>query len=465
MRQNNPKSNAAKHELRPASFEEAGLFYALPPERDEELGAIGHVRIDFGRRGDRFYHTWHPRGPEELNTQGFKDELTEVVDELRESVLKDLASMRDFCGSHGGVIQEGHPRNYGYVIETDRYRYCLRCNPMEGDYQAYLSCFDKLAQKQAIGLTEKGRQTLLDAAAQIQQMLEAIPEQVQEKESLDLTITDFLGKPVTVRPRLELYSVKDFMGSDLPGLALDLDVIEDGMVAGPYATLTKSFGEFISIKNSAYIDTNNCPFAVQLVEQGIAEPTGFWKTSGYCSYPLWKFKEGFLRQAGAENYQKYAQAYAQCMGLSEDEGTSMEDAVDGAEEQAERSSPLEIRSLADLKRAIKPGTEMVATYHAYHPETVGLVRVVTEVHTNAFYSKIKDQSDHELSTCNHGQGFRTDFEKASCYQFDGPTIRVLDSKKNDGSVLFEFEVYAPEMKMDAQEETVESPTMTMGGMS
>ena len=108
---------------------------------------------------------------------------------------------------------------------------------------------------------------------------------------------------------------------------------------------------------------------------------------------------------------------------------------------------------------------MVATYHAYHPETVGLVRVVTEVHTNAFYSKIKDQPDHELSTCNHGQGFRTDFEKASCYQFDGPTIRVLDSKKNDGSVLFEFEVYAPEMKMDVQEETGGSPTMTMGGMS
>ena len=69
------------------------------------------------------------------------------------------------------------------------------------------------------------------------------------------------------------------------------------------------------------------------------------------------------------------------------------------------TAPLEIRSLADLKRAIKPGAELMATYHAKHPEIVGLVRVVTEVQTNAFYSVIKDQPNHEYTTCNHGKGF------------------------------------------------------------
>ena len=49
-----------RHMLRPASSTESGLFYALPPERDEELGAIGHVRIDFGYRGQEFWHTWWP---------------------------------------------------------------------------------------------------------------------------------------------------------------------------------------------------------------------------------------------------------------------------------------------------------------------------------------------------------------------------------------------------------------------
>ena len=44
--------NPIKFEMRPATPKEAGLFYALPPEQDEELGAIGQVRIDFGRDGD-----------------------------------------------------------------------------------------------------------------------------------------------------------------------------------------------------------------------------------------------------------------------------------------------------------------------------------------------------------------------------------------------------------------------------
>ena len=108
---------------------------------------IGHVRIDFGRGGDRFCHTWHPRGPEELNTQGFKDELTEVVDELRESVLKNFSAMTGYCRGHGGEISGGWVQNYGYVIETENYRYCLRCNPLPGDYQAYLTCFDKRVQE------------------------------------------------------------------------------------------------------------------------------------------------------------------------------------------------------------------------------------------------------------------------------------------------------------------------------
>ena len=38
--------------------------------------------------------------------------------------------------------------------------------------------------------------------------------------------------------------------------------------------------------------------------------------------------------------------------------------------------PLHIRNLADLKRHIRLGTELVATAHQYHPDIVGLTRVV-----------------------------------------------------------------------------------------
>ena len=83
-----------KYMLHPASSDEAGIFYAQTPEQDEALGAIGHVRMDFGRSGKEFWHTWWPRGPEELNSPEFKEELGEVIDKLRETVLKDLPSMR-----------------------------------------------------------------------------------------------------------------------------------------------------------------------------------------------------------------------------------------------------------------------------------------------------------------------------------------------------------------------------------
>ena len=137
-----------KYILRPASPDEAGLFYAMKLEQDIELGVIGHVRMDFGRRGTEFWHTWHPRGPEELNSPEFKAELQQVVDALRATgPLKDLRAMSRYCYENGGAIPGGWPQNYGYIVETEHYQYCLRCNPVQGDYNAYLTTMDLREQK------------------------------------------------------------------------------------------------------------------------------------------------------------------------------------------------------------------------------------------------------------------------------------------------------------------------------
>ena len=134
-----PAENMKFH-IRPARPEEAGLFYTPHPEEDKRLGTVGHVRMDFGRSGNEFWHTWWPRGPEELNSPAFKLELQEVVDTLRESVLKNRFAMERFCYEHGGKISGGWTQNYGYIVETEHYRYCLRCNPSPGDYNCYLLC-------------------------------------------------------------------------------------------------------------------------------------------------------------------------------------------------------------------------------------------------------------------------------------------------------------------------------------
>ena len=123
-------------QLRPASIEEAGLFYSdLDEKQDEVLGTVGHIRMDFGSSGKEFWHTWWPHNKDRSNTLEFKEELQAIVDTLRANgPLKDLASMSIYCHKNGGAITEDS-RSFGYVAETDHYRYCLRCTPTPGDYQ------------------------------------------------------------------------------------------------------------------------------------------------------------------------------------------------------------------------------------------------------------------------------------------------------------------------------------------
>ena len=97
--------------IRPARLDETGIFYRQLPAEDERLGAIGHVRMDFGRSGNEFWHTWWLRGPEELNSPTFKEELQQVVDKLREDVLKSRFAMERFCYEHGGTSRVGRMRN------------------------------------------------------------------------------------------------------------------------------------------------------------------------------------------------------------------------------------------------------------------------------------------------------------------------------------------------------------------
>lgn len=115
----------------------------------------------------------------------------------------------------------------------------------------------------------------------------------------------FKGDVLT--PSLALYSVTDFMGEDKFGLALEL-LDGEGF---PYTTLTVSFGEFIGMKNAAYIDSNNNPKELidAVVEAGWMQDTGFTKASGFCTYPLYLFDEQFLMSVDPDVYREYSGQY------------------------------------------------------------------------------------------------------------------------------------------------------------
>lgn len=45
----------------------------------------------------------------------------------------------------------------------------------------------------------------------------------------------------------------------------------------------------------AYVDTNNCPWVEEFLEENhIAEPTGIYAPSGYCTYPLYQFHQDVI---------------------------------------------------------------------------------------------------------------------------------------------------------------------------
>lgn len=123
-------------------------------------------------------------------------------------------------------------------------------------------------------------------------------------------------------PEVTAIVVPDFMGREQLNIGINL-YTEDENGLKAFAELTKHFNEFIGQKNCAYVDTNNCPYADQLLEQGIAVDTGLTKQSGYCSYPLWLFNEDFLKSVNSKIYDLYSESfdeYMESMHSSEDEG-------------------------------------------------------------------------------------------------------------------------------------------------
>ena len=57
-------------------------------------------------------------------------------------LLQSFSSMSKLC-------RDGLPcdTSYGFHAESQHYEYCLRCTPRRGDYNFYLYCYDKSAQR------------------------------------------------------------------------------------------------------------------------------------------------------------------------------------------------------------------------------------------------------------------------------------------------------------------------------
>ena len=104
---------------------------------------VGRLRGDFGRKGEEFWYTWFSYSAK-LLTQQFKDDLQEVIDVLRKSLLKNLTEMKSYCSEHlEGKINGDSCPTFGFMTETVAYKFYIRCFPYPGDYQFNIYAYSK----------------------------------------------------------------------------------------------------------------------------------------------------------------------------------------------------------------------------------------------------------------------------------------------------------------------------------
>ncbi|MDR2088528.1 MAG: hypothetical protein LBP73_04145 [Clostridiales Family XIII bacterium] len=127
-------------ELAPGAIEDAKLFYR---NREEGNTCIGHLRGDFGRSGDSFFHSWADHDGAR-KTPEFRAEFQAVMFELRRGVLKDHAAMAAYCRAHPEAKLPGDANleRYGFKLETETRQYFVRCTTLRDDY-FYVWAYDK----------------------------------------------------------------------------------------------------------------------------------------------------------------------------------------------------------------------------------------------------------------------------------------------------------------------------------
>jgi hypothetical protein len=117
------------------------LVFGKDHDLKERIGEIGHLRGDFGSSGGLFYTTFFDSCPE-LKTAAFKQEFDDVVNTLREGILKSRADMSKMCWGKT-LLTGAYCEQYAFYFDTEQYAYLLRCIPVKGDYNFYLYAFVK----------------------------------------------------------------------------------------------------------------------------------------------------------------------------------------------------------------------------------------------------------------------------------------------------------------------------------
>lgn len=115
----------------------------------------------------------------------------------------------------GAFTEKGYVA-YGYIAETENYRFCLRCTPFPGEYQGYLYCYDLCQQEMyrqehpvvgRVTFASGEQQEFTDSKALLQAIREELPfrsttgfrfetltDDPEVKKAVDDILLDFAGE-------------------------------------------------------------------------------------------------------------------------------------------------------------------------------------------------------------------------------------------------------------------------------
>ena len=106
-----------------------------------QTGFQGYLRGDFDHCGDRFFSNFFPH--KTPYDDGFSDALQEVMDTLREGILKSFRTMKDFCSGDGfdSRFYGNWAEEFAFRIDHNGFAFLFRLIPMPGDYHVYVHCY------------------------------------------------------------------------------------------------------------------------------------------------------------------------------------------------------------------------------------------------------------------------------------------------------------------------------------
>lgn len=114
-----------------------------------QTGYVGYLRGDFGINGNNFYFSWNDE-IDVRKTPEFQSEFDNVINALRDDpkyrgILRNREDMKLLCCARPQSRIESDERSdmYCFRADTKKYSYIIRCQTHSGDYNFYVTAYEK----------------------------------------------------------------------------------------------------------------------------------------------------------------------------------------------------------------------------------------------------------------------------------------------------------------------------------